>query len=329
MTNRARPDLLSDIGGTHARFALGYPDDSFGDVRVLDCDDFPDLPSALETYLAGVAPKARPVRAAIAVAGPDAGETVTLTNRAWSFTRDKVRNAFGFETVVVSNDFAAVAAAIPFLADGDREQVGGGFAVAYAPVAVLGAGTGLGVSYLVPVRDGRIPFATEGGNVTLAPADDRESEVLNRMRERFGHVSAERALSGPGLVNLYEALAAVDTVAPIHSSPEAVAALGLTRADPLCDEALTMFCAMLGTVASNLALSVDARGGVYIAGGIVPSLGPRFAQSGFRARFENKGRFSAYLGAIPTYVVVHPYPAFVGLRALLDAEEKGGTICRT
>ena len=157
----------------------------------------------------------------------------------------------------------------------------------------------------------------EGGHATMSPATDRESAVLDHMRRRFDHVSAERVLSGPGIVNLYNTLAEIDRVPSKGYTAAQITDLGMRGEDPVCVEATAMFCAMLGTVAGNLALTLGARGGVFIAGGIVPRLGRYFVNSPFRARFEAKGRFEAYLAAIPTYVVTHPLAAFLGCAALL------------
>jgi glucokinase len=153
--------------------------------------------------------------------------------------------------------------------------------------------------------------------VTLAPATAPESDVLNQLRASFGHVSAERVLSGPGLVNLHQALLAIAGVPPISYTPAQIADPLICERDPYCREAVEMFCAILGTVAGNLALTIGALGGIYIAGGIVPKLGNRFAQSQFRQRFEEKGRLQPYLARIPTFVIAHPFPAFVGLSKML------------
>jgi glucokinase len=157
----------------------------------------------------------------------------------------------------------------------------------------------------------------------MAPADDRQSAVLDQMRRRFDHVSAERVLSGPGLVNLYNILAEIEGVPAAPFTPAQIADRHIGETDPLAHEALAMFCAMLGSMAGNLALMLGARGGIYIAGGIVPRLGAYFAASGFREGFEAKGRFRPYLAAIPTYVVTYPIPAFLGLAALLDRADEG------
>jgi glucokinase len=188
-----------------------------------------------------------------------------------------------------------------------------------APVGIIGPGSGLGVSGLVPAPSGTewVPLPSEGGHVTMAPITARESAVLDHMRRRYDHASAERALSGPGLVNLYATLAEIDGVPAKPFTPPQVTDPAIGAAEPLCREAVEMFCAMLGTVAGNLALTLGARSGVYIAGGIVPKLGAVFDSSLFRERFEAKGRFRHYLAGIPTYVITHPVPAFIGLAGLL------------
>jgi glucokinase len=184
-------------------------------------------------------------------------------------------------------------------------------------MAVLGPGSGLGVSGLVPAGPRWRALTGEGGHVTMAPATERENAVLEWMRRHFDHVSAERCLSGPGLVNLYNGLAAVDGVPAASYTAAQITDPATAATDPLCGEATAMFCAMLGTVAGNLALTLGAQGGVFIAGGIVPRLGPRFVESGFRERFEAKGRLKPYLAAIPTYVITHKLPAFLGCAAVL------------
>lgn len=318
-TDSPPPKLLADIGGTNARFVLLEANGEFEQPRNLRCEDFPDLVSAVRAYLDSVEPRQRPETAAFAFAAPVRGERISFTNRAWSFSLQDIRRRLRLKRLAVVNDFAAVAMAAPRLGAGDLLQVGGGASVADAPIAVIGPGTGLGVSGLMPVKSGWVPLTSEGGHVTLAPASDRESEVLSVLRRKFDHVSAERLLSGPGLVNLCAALAELEgRSSPPAATPDEVARLGLEKSCGLCEESLDMFCAMLGTVASNLALSLGARGGVYIAGGIIPRLGGCFAESPFRARFEDKGRFSAYMSDIPTWVITHDAPAFLGLKAFLE-----------
>ncbi|WP_281292012.1 glucokinase [Nitrospirillum amazonense] len=325
--------LLADIGGTNARFALSEssetaPHDahaaSISGVRILPCADYPSLEAAAEAYLALEAPGARPKQAAIALAGPVTGDRIRMTNLPWEFSIDGVRRSLSLDRLEVVNDFTAVALSIPALGANDRAQVGDGAPVADAPIAVLGPGSGLGVSSLIPRKrsngqPGWTALATEGGHVTMAPVNDRESAILGVLRKQFDHVSAERVLSGPGLVNLYEAVCLADGKEPARLTAAQVTAAGTQHAgDPACIEALETFCGMLGTVAGNLALSIGARGGVYIAGGIAPRILSFFTHSRFRKRFVEKGRMRDYLGPIPTYVVTHPLPAFLGLTAKLD-----------
>jgi glucokinase len=313
------PALVADIGGTNARFALLAPDGTVSETRILHCADHPGLDAAAEAYLAAVAPPVRPRRAAVAVAGPVSGDWFELTNHGWRFSVRAVAERLGLARLDLVNDFSAVALALPHLGPDDRRQVGPGTAQAGHPIAVLGPGSGLGVGGVVPAGAGWVALATEGGHVTMAAADDREAAVLGDLRRRFGHVSAERVVSGMGLPNLHRALAAVDGAETPDLDAAAISEAALAGTDPRCVEALTMFCAMLGTVAGNLALSLGAQGGVYVAGGIVPRLGDWFDRSPFRARFEAKGRMSAYLAPIPTHVVTHPLPAFVGLAAAIAA----------
>jgi glucokinase len=183
---------------------------------------------------------------------------------------------------------------------------------------VLGPGSGLGVSALVPSIAGWAAVTGEGGHSTMPAVNDRESAVIDHLRQRLDHVSAERVLSGPGLVNLYNTLAEIDSIPSKGYTAPQITDFGMRGADPVCVEATAMFCAMLGTIAGNLALTLGARGGVFIAGGIVPRLGRYFVDSPFRARFEAKGRFEAYLAAIPSFVITHPLAAFLGCAALLN-----------
>jgi len=309
--------LVGDIGATHARFGLVSPDGTLLLSRTLADEDYPAIHDAIAAFLAERGALPMPRQGAIAIASPITGDRVAMTNHPWSFSILALKARFGFDRLEVINDFTALALALPRLTPQDRLMVGGGAAVAGAPIGVLGPGSGLGVSGLVASGSGWIALTGEGGHATMAPATDRESAVLDRMRGHFDHVSAERALSGPGLVNLYNTLAELDGVPAQGFTAAQITDLAIRDADPLCVETTRMFCAMLGTMAGNLALTLGARGGVYIGGGIVPRLGQTFVQSPFRQSFEAKGRFQAYLAAIPTFVVTHPLPAFLGCAALL------------
>ncbi len=309
--------LLGDIGGTNARFAL-YDGHTLGPVANRTVADFVAPVNAIRDVLAG-ADGEPPQRAILAVAGPVEDGHATLTNGRWRFVAADLRTMLGFEALTLVNDFAAQAHAIPALAEQDLVGVGGGRAVAAAPAAVIGPGTGLGVAGLIPSADGPAVLVTEGGHVTMAPADAGESRLIDHLRASFGHVSAECVLSGAGLVNLYHAIARLEGGEVPERTPEGITQVALAGSCPTSVRALNTFCAMLGTVAGNLALSLGAQGGVYIVGGIVPRIINQFVRSAFRKRFEAKGRFRNYLAAIPTRVVMHPNPALLGLTRLVDA----------
>jgi glucokinase len=312
------PGLIADVGGTNVRFALVDDDAAPQRAASLVSADYPDLSSAIRAFLADAAPAHPPARAAIAVASPITGDHVALTNNDWSFSRRELQAEFGLSSLCVMNDFAALALAVPALGDADRLKIGGGAPAHNAPIAVIGPGTGLGVSGLVPSDNGWVVLETEGGHATLATRDAREHAVAAELARRFGHVSFERAVSGPGLANLREALVAIDGAPGDPLSPDQVTEAALDGSDAPSVEAFDMFCAMLGTAAGNLALTLGALGGVYIGGGILPRLGAALAGSRFRARFEDKGRFRTYMEAIPSYVITRDNPTLCGLARQLQ-----------
>ena len=305
--------LLADVGGTHVRLGWqGADGAAIEHVHTLACDVHRDLGECLQGYLAGLARLGaqRPVQAALGVATAVLGDQVRLTNRDWAFSAAGLREQLDLQRLVVLNDFTALALAIPALPEPDFWHVGGPEQGAAAPLAVIGPGTGLGVSGLVPQAQQQwIALQTEGGHVALAPQTERESALLALLRRRFGRASAERVLSGPGLVNLVQALAELDA-APPEPAPKPAEVLSRALAgEPRCAEALSLFCAFLGDVAGDLVLSLGARGGVYIGGGIVPRLGrERFMRSDFRARFEAKGRLAGYMHAVPSHVIASQEP---------------------
>jgi glucokinase len=310
--------LIGDIGATNARFALLGPDGGPRAARVCALTDYGSLHDAMEAYLNESSPGQRPARAALAVASPVTGDQVTMTNHPWTFSVNTLKQQFGLQRLLVINDFAANAAAIPHLDAKDRIQVGGGEPARNAPIGVIGPGSGLGVGALLPSAIGAVTLAGEGGHVTMPPATAEESAILDLMRKRDDHVSAERLLSGPGLVNLYNARCELaGTPASIYTAEQITSPL-IWEDDPRTRETTWMFCAMLGTVAGNLALTLGARGGIYLAGGIVPQMVSFFAQSEFRSRFEAKGRMRGYLALIPTYLIVQPLLGLLGAAALLN-----------
>lgn len=327
-----QPDtrLVADIGGTHIRLAwLEGPGAAqpARDTRVLPCADFPGVEAAIRHYLQATGVPA-PRQAALGIANPVTGDEVRMTNRSWHFSQRQLRQALGLERLVVINDFTALALALPLLDPALLRQVGGGPGVPGAAVALIGPGTGLGVSGLVPASgpanalSAAAPVAAiagEGGHVTLAAETALEFQVIEQLQRRYGHVSAERVLCGQGLVDLYHALLALQGGGGVDlHDPAEVSARALDGSDPRAVQTLQMFGGWLGSVAGNLALTLGARGGVYLGGGIVPRLGDGFLRSPFRARFEAKGRFRDYLAPIPCWVIdAQANPALLGLARVL------------
>lgn len=318
------PRLLADIGGTYARFALETAPGQLAQPASLRCAEHGDFHAAVSAYLRGLDPRllgsAVVEHAAVAIANPVEGDQVRMTNYHWEFSIEQMRQRLGLQTLVVVNDFTALAMALPRLSREQRRQVGGGAAVERSVLGVLGAGTGLGVSGLIPAGDGWVALGTEGGHTSFAPRDEREIAILRFALQRFSHVSFERLLSGPGLELIDAALRDRAGLPRISLAAPEITRRALASEDAICTEALDCFCAVLGTTAANLAVTLGAFGGIYIGGGIVPRLGEYFDRSPFRARFEDKGRFSGYLRAIPTFVVTAEHATFLGVSAILAAQ---------
>lgn len=311
-------DLIADIGATNTRCALL---DAHG--REIAPEGFENvgyagLAAVLGTYVDRHCSTDRPTRAALAVAAPIGGDEVRMVNIDWRFSQRELKDQLGLEHLSVVNDFAAVAWSLPTLGRQDVVQIGGGHAVAGATIATLGPGTGLGVSAYVPGAgaDGGTIVSGEGGHALLPAVTSEEAAAIEAVRARAGECVRESVLSGPGLVNLYVALSELAGRAAPHVTPADVTGLA-DRGEPLAAKTQAMFFAMLGTVAADLALTFGARGGVIIAGGIVPRLLHAFERSKFRERFEERVNHREYLRAIPTSVITAPLPAFRGLRHLL------------
>ncbi|HEY8707716.1 MAG TPA: glucokinase, partial [Burkholderiaceae bacterium] len=320
-----QPRLLADIGGTYARFALETGPGQVERVASLRCADHADFHAAISAYLATL-PACRIEHAGVAIANPVAGDAVRMTNYHWQFSIEQMRQRLQFETLVVVNDFTALAMALPRLRPDQRRQVGGGEIRPRSVVGLIGAGSGLGVSGLIPADDGWVALGTEGGHTSFSPRDERELAILRHAWRRYPHVSFERLLSGPGIELIHAALAEragiIGHEAQPLSAPE-ITRRALDGSDPLCVETLDAFCAILGTAAANLAVTQGAFGGIYIGGGIVPRLGAYFDRSPFRARFEDKGRFSDYCKGIPTFVITAEHATFVGVSAILAQQIRG------
>ncbi len=300
------PRLLGDVGGTNARFGWqANADSGIEHVLVLPCAAHETLEAAIRTYLE-LKSLPMPRAGALGIANPITGDVIRMTNHHWSFSISEMQRSLGLQQLNVINDFTALALALPSIAKDNLVQVGGTVAEAYAPKALIGAGTGLGVSGLMPTdaNDHWVAIAGEGGHVTLAAQTESEYRVIELIRQRYGHVSAERVLSGQGLVDLYLALRQLQKQQPIDVAGAAeITAWALQDKDPLALQSIDMFAGFLGSVTGDLALTLGARGGVYLGGGIVPRWLGWFETSQFRERFEAKGRFKAYLKDIPVWVI--------------------------
>ncbi|KUI99210.1 glucokinase [Vibrio sp. MEBiC08052] len=308
--------LIGDIGGTNARLALcELASGEVSHARTYACAEYPSLESVIKHYIE--ASEVAIQQACIAIACPVQGDWISMTNHSWEFSIETLQHNLGLETFQVINDFTAVSMAIPVLAESDVVKVGQGSAVTGKPIAVYGAGTGLGVAHLLQVGNEWLSLPGEGGHVDLAPGNADEDRILAELRKDFGRVSAERCLSGQGIVNLYNAIVRADGRTPEEYTPKDVVeqALAGTQAD--CQQALSLFCVLMGRFAGNLALNLETFGGVYIAGGVVPRFVDFLLNSGFRTAFEDKGRFNTYLENIPVFVITHKEPGLLGAGAYL------------
>lgn len=284
-------------------------------IDVLPCAGYPSLADAAAVYIKKTG--AKPTTGAFAVATPlDGSDNVSMTNHVWQFSIEATRKAIGLDNLKIINDFTAIAYAMPFLTANDYYQVGSGKAVENMPVGIIGPGTGLGVAAIVFADGKPVPVTTEGGHVTMPAQNAREFAIFEQLKiMKYHHISAERVVSGKGILNLYNALCALDGLTQPEKTPAEITQAALKKECAVCEEALDLFCHFLGVAAGNLALSLGAAGGIYIAGGIVPQLGDYFKNSRFRESFLAKGRFKDYLDRIPTFVVTHPYPGLEGLKA--------------
>ena len=315
------PYLLGDIGGTNARFALVQPDTQrMFHEATLPTGQFPDLASAAQAYLQQVG-QAAVQQACIAIANPIDGDTLKMTNNHWHFSIEATRLALGLERLLMLNDWEAMAMAAPALLGSDLQQIGSGQPVPDAPKGLIGPGTGLGVSSLVRSRRGDwVPIAGEGGHVSMSPTCEREADILRILWRTYPHVSVERVVSGMGLENLYRAICELNGTEADNLVAAQVTERALTAQDVACEEALDRMCRLLGNAAANLAVTMGARGGIYIGGGVIGRLGDYFAQSGFRDAFEAKGRFENYMKRIPTYVIRADQPALIGCAMALGVQ---------
>lgn len=321
------PRLLGDVGGTNARFAITRGGLGFEHVEVFACAEHGTLEAALRLYLQRlpVAVGSSIRHAAIGIATAVTGDFVQMTNHHWAFSIEATRRAIGFEQLFLLNDFTALAWSLAHLPASELLQLGGGTPEPTAPRALIGAGTGLGVSALVPdAHGGCTALAGEGGHVGFAPTNELELLLWRAGTAAFGRVSVERLVSGPGLEFIHDTLvrAAGESPNGALSAAEISHHALETDAAPAhrhCRTALDAFLGILGSTAGDLTLTLGARGGLYIGGGIVPRLAAYLPASPLRRRFEDKGRFAAYLATIPIYLLLAEHPALTGAAAYLQA----------
>ena len=308
--------VLADVGGTNVRFAV-CRNGILGSIEHMAVADYTYFADALGAFMARESDHSAIRHALFGVAGVVEGERCALTNNPWIVAADELRARFGFSDARIVNDFEALAWSLPHLAAEDLRMIGGREPKPNAPMVVLGPGTGLGVAAYVRGEKGGLVVCSEGGHATLPSGSLREDAIIAKLRQQFGHVSAERALSGSGLENIYHTIASLESrTAPERDAAE-IAQAAVAGSCATSRVALDTFCALFGEVAGNLALTFGAQGGVYIAGGIAPHIRDFLPKSEFRSRFEAKGRLTPYLEAIPVYLIMHDDPAFVGLQSLI------------
>ncbi|MBS0334265.1 MAG: glucokinase [Proteobacteria bacterium] len=309
--------LVGDVGGTNCRLALAQRtahDVVIARPQSYKCAHFATAEEAIDHYLGSVEWRGPVGAMVVAIAGPVRDGEVQSTNMPWLLSEARLRRRAAHRVQLI-NDYTALALSLAHLSRADTQAIGLDCAGDPAETAaIVGAGTGFGAAALARGVGGRAAIATEGGHISFAPVDDLEIEILRSLSRRFGRVSVERVLSGPGLVNLRRALAEVEGLAVLDSAPEMIVAAA-EAGDGLSLRALSCFCAIYGSVAGDFALAYGARGGVFLGGGIAPSIAPHLLKSRFRERFEDKGRFRSYLAEVPTRIITNPYAALIGAAA--------------
>lgn len=318
--------LVGDVGGTNVRFAVaeqagGRP--RLHDPRGFEREGCVSLEAAIDRYLAGWTGE-RPAEAVIAVAGPVSDGAADLTNGEWDMS-ERALTAYGFARARLINDYTALALSLRWLEDGDLGLIGPARPDPAKTAVIVGAGTGLGVGGMARDGAGEAVVVSEGGHIAFAPTDDVEIGVLKALTQRFGRVSLERILSGPGLVNLRWALATARGETVEDLEPEQIVSRAQDRSDPLCVETVDRFCAIYGSACGDFAMAFGAAGGVYLGGGIPPRILDRLKAGAFRDRFEAKGRFEGYVKPIATAVILHPHAALLGAAgAGIPSDGEGG-----
>jgi glucokinase len=311
--------VVVDLGGTNIRLAVCEP--KTGELSQLSefaCTEFGSLEQALVQYFVTLQDEVKYL--CIGIACPVEGDQITMTNLSWAFSKQALKEKLKLTSLYVINDYTAISLALPFLSGEEKIQIGGGDAQSDGVTAVFGPGTGLGVSHIIKPADKWVSLDGEGGHVSFTANTREQADILFLLQEQFGHVSAERILSGQGLVNLYQSLCSLSGQPAEFAQPKDVSKAALNDSCVIARRALQVFCQVMGGFAGNLALNLACTGGVYIAGGIVPRFIDFFQSSEFRSFFEEKGRFKEYLSSIPTFVITHDNPGLLGASVYLRQE---------
>lgn len=320
--------LVADIGGTNGRFGLVEFDPEKNRVNgktnytaerqiTLKCANYPDMATMIKACCSEFGVDI-PAYGCLAIAGPIENGQASMTNLNWKFSIEGLRDQLGMKTLHVINDFASLAYAVPFLEENELVTLYDSHkANAEAPIVVMGPGTGFGMAALVPNQNNWRIIPTEGGHASFAPTNEKELDIKAFLLKEQNHVSVENILSGGGLVTLYRALAHNQDVDAMPYTPAEVSAKGISNQDPLCREAVLTFCDILGEVAGDKALSLGAKGGVVIGGGITPKLVDLLPESHFLERYKNKGPMTGYVSDISIKLIVNDKAALVGSAAWL------------
>jgi len=311
-------NIVADIGGTNLRIGLVNNVQGIEQLETYKCCEFDGLANVINHYIAKYALSNKQINACFAIACPVDNDIISMTNLPWTFSKSELKIALNLNELIFINDYTAIAHAVPFLKQDQKVKIGGGKAIDSKPISICGPGTGLGVANVIPVGQQWHSLGGEGGHVDFAPTDAKECQILQFLLGKYEHVSYEQLLSGLGLEQIYQALNEIDGhKLPLLSAKE-ISERALSKECALAQETLELFCKVLGSFSGNLALTMASFGGVYIAGGIVPRFIEFFKQSGFRRRFESKGRFADFNQEIPTYVITESQPGIIGAAAYLQ-----------
>ena len=314
--------VVIDLGGTNIRFAVcNLRTGELSELKEFSCQEFIDFDSALMCYFARLKSEVKHV--CIGIACPTDGDVIVMTNLNWQFSKKTIQKKFKLTSLYVINDYTAISLAVPFLSAEEKAQVGGGKIKKDGVKVVFGPGTGLGVSHLIKFSEKWISLDGEGGHASFTALTHEQTHILFLLQAKFGHVSAERLLSGQGIMNIYLCLCNLLDKKPQFNESKFITAAALNGSCDIAQKTLNIFCQIMGGFAGNLALNLASTGGVYIAGGIVPRFIDFFLSSEFRKYFEDKGRFKTYLSSIPTFLITHNNPGLLGASVHLRQEILG------